>query len=208
MGIDALLAFLIHYRYAVIFPVTVVEGPIVGVLVGFLVTRGIFGFGEAYVILVLANLVGDTLWYLFGRLGRHRFIQRWGYLIGVTDPVVTALEHQFKRGAAKPLYLGKLAHGAGSFFIVAAGLANVPFWEFLRPTVIGTLPKTLLFLALGYLFGAHYRQIHADLGWLALVVFTAVIATAVMLTRRSTAASYEPVDEPCRVKPQEQVTER
>lgn len=189
MPLDQLLAFLVHYRYVVIVPITIVEGPIIGVLVGFLATRGVFGLVTAYLILVISNQIGDIGWYLVGRLGRHPVIQRFGPLIGVTDPVILTLEQRFDRGAAKPLLWGKVAHGAGSLVILAAGVADVPFGEFFWWSLVGTLPKTLLFLGIGYEFGSAYQRIDTALGWVSLTVFAVVVLVAASTIRRLAAST-------------------
>jgi len=183
MTLEAILALLIHYRYLIIFPITVVEGPIIGVLVGFLVTQGIFDFWGAYLILIVANMVGDVMWYEFGHIGRHKFIRRWGYLIGVTDQLVTAMERRFKTASGRLLLLGKLAHGAGSIVIVAAGVAGVPFGEFFWYSLLGTLPKTLLFLGVGYYFGAAYHQINSGLTVAAIIIFSAIVLASLIWSR-------------------------
>lgn len=178
MSFQQIIILLTAYKYLFLFPIVVVEGPIVTVIAGFLASTGQLNPFVAYGIVVVGDLTGDTVSYMIGRWGRRRFIERWGHYIGLTIERIQKIEQHFDRHTAKTIILGKLAYSLEMPFLVAAGLAKVPYRRFLFYTFIPTVPKSLLFLLIGYYFGRAYVEFSRYLNFTAL----AMVALALLLT--------------------------
>ncbi|KKR21334.1 MAG: hypothetical protein UT48_C0010G0082 [Parcubacteria group bacterium GW2011_GWE2_39_37] len=149
------------YQYFVLFPLVVIEGPIVTVIAGFLASLKQLNFLTAFWVIVMGDLLGDALHYFIGRWGKETSIQRWGRYFGITPERVARLEQHFKEHSGKTLLLGKLLHGVGASFLVAAGVARMSFSRFILFNLIGTLPKTLFLMLLGYYFGKATSRIES-----------------------------------------------
>src|SRR6266498_108866 len=174
-----LISWLEHYKYFVLFPIVVVEGPIITIIGGFLASLGYLRLTIALPVVVAADLVGDSIYYAFGRWGGRRFIDRWGHYFGATAERVEKLEGHFHRHQGKTLVIGKLSHAVVIVILLAAGVARVPYGKFVWYNFIGTLPKSLLFLLIGYYFGRSYEQFNAYLNYYA--VITPLIVVAVLV---------------------------
>jgi len=159
ISLSETIAWLIHYKYAVILPIAVVEGPIVTIIGGFLAAHGFLNVYIVYLIVVIGDLMGDTLYYLLGRWSRRPFLINWGRFFGITQERLTKLERHYEKHSGKTLIFGKISHGIGSGILIAAGVAKMPIRDFLWFNFLGTLPKSLLLLIIGYYFGQAYRQI-------------------------------------------------
>ena len=161
----SLLGFLSVYTYWVIFPIAIIEGPIVTILSGFLVSQGQLNFFLAFLTIILADLTGDVLYYMIGRFSRKaaKAVHR------------NKLDNHFLEHGRKTLLIGKLAHGTGSIVLVAAGVARMPFAEFMLYNLLPTLPKTLILLIVGYYFGGAYNQINSSFDRIALVTLVIVV---------------------------------
>ena len=61
------LSLLYKYSYLILFPLVVVEGPIVTLIAGFLVSTKFMAFIPAYITIIIADLVGDFGFYSIGR---------------------------------------------------------------------------------------------------------------------------------------------
>ena len=175
-----LITWLMHYRYLILFPIVVVEGPFITVLAGFLASLGSLDFMVAYAVIVSGDLVGDLLYYCIGRYGGRPWVKRWGHYIGITESRLESLDNHFRRNPGKTLLMGKLAHGLGGPILIAAGLAKVSYREFIMYNVLGTLPKSLLLLSLGFYFGAAYQRVTHYLDILALVFFGLSILSVIL----------------------------
>lgn len=172
-----IVSLLLVWRYAIYFPLMVIEGPIVTIIAGFLTSLGYFSFALVYLVSVAGDLGGDILYYLIGRIGGGKILTREKFL-GIKKEQWQGLENHFNRHSGKTLLFGKLTHSIGAPILVAAGLAKVPFRKFIWYNFIGTLPKSLAFLLIGFYFGQAYQQIDKYLGYAILSVFFAIILAA------------------------------
>lgn len=155
-SLDQLLNLLLTYKYLLIFPISVAEGPIISILSGVLIARGLLDPFIAYTLLLLGDLVGDTLYYCLGRYGGRPIVKKWGYLVKLKEEKMAALEHHFHHHAPKrTLFLGK-TQPWGSVILFAAGTAKMPYLKFLLINTAASIPKVLILVLLGYYFNEAY----------------------------------------------------
>ena len=169
-----IITWLTAYKYFFLFPVAVVEGPIVTIIAGLLSSLGHLNIFIAYIVIVVADIVGDCIYYASGYYGGLRFIERWGRFLGITTEHVKKLETHFSKHSGKTLIIGKLTHAIGGVVLVTAGVAKVPFRRFVWYNFISTLPKSLILLLIGFYFGKAYQQINVYFNhstWVVLGVF-------------------------------------
>ena len=58
------------YGLPALFAAMVLEGPLATVLAAFFASRGLLGISQVFLLALAADLTGDTLYYLLGRMGR------------------------------------------------------------------------------------------------------------------------------------------
>ena len=172
-GVEQAGLWLLHYKYFALFPLAVLEGPIITVLTGFFSSLGHINFSLAYLVIIAGDLAGDALHYSLGRFGREKFIDRWGRYIGADKERVESLERQFAKRGSKLLFIGKMAHGVGGAFLVAAGVIKMPFGKFLFSNFLATLLKSFLFLLAGFYFGRALATINTYLEKISLLTLGA-----------------------------------
>ncbi len=170
------LAILEHYKYLVIFPITVIEGPIITVIGGFLVYLGYLDWRLAYFFLVLGDWVGDALHYLLGRYySKAIWFKKLSKLFGYDERKEKIIEEHFRKHPGKTVLLAKVSHGVGGLVQIVAGMAKMDFWEFMKFSLYGTLPKTLVLILVGYYLGSSYEKINQYMDRIAFVVLALVI---------------------------------
>jgi len=180
------------YKYFLLFPIVVVEGPIITVIAGFLSSLGQLNLWLAYLVVVAGDIAGDAMYYGFGYYGRKGFIDRFGHYLGITNERVERLEKHFANHSGKTLIIGKLSHAIGGAVLVAAGVSRMPFKKFLWYTFLPTLPKSLVLLLIGFYFGEAYHRINIYLDYTALaMVIIAIIFCAIYFTIKKMSAKYE-----------------
>ncbi len=153
MTFDTLIAVVGSYGAIILLPLSIIEGPIVTILAGYASRLGLFQIPVAFGIVVLGDLIGDALFYLMGRRGLRRVPQNWLARLGLLPDRVASLSEHFAEKGGRTLILAKITHSAGAAVMVAAGLARMNFWMFMWYNVLGTLPKSAVLLALGYVLG-------------------------------------------------------
>lgn len=155
-SVDNILALLLQYKYLILFPISVVEGPIISILSGVMIARGLFNPLLTWTILVIGDVVGDTLYYCLGRYGGRPFIKKHGHLLKLKKEKMAAWEEHFHHKAPKrTLFLGK-TQPWGSVILFAAGATKMPYLKFLLINTAASIPKSLLLILAGYYFNEAY----------------------------------------------------
>lgn len=188
MPLEDIAGLLQAYGYLLLFPVAIMEGPIVTVIAGFLVSLGVFNPLIVYAVVVLGDVLGDAFWYTLGRIGGNwRITRAIKRLFKISEADITYARRLFETHRYKMMTLSKLAWGLGSAGLLAAGLARVPYSLFFTTCVLITLGQAAFFLGMGVLFGETYSQIAVYLdhfGSLMLILFIALIGYALWRWRK------------------------
>jgi membrane protein DedA with SNARE-associated domain len=178
--------WLLNYRYLILFPLAVLEGPIVTVTAGLMSSLGLMNFYIVYVVVVAGDLVGDGLYYAVGRWGL-RPLERWGKYIGIHPEKLNQVEKHFADHGGKTLIAAKLSHAVGGIVLVSAGIARIPFKKFIFFNFWATLPKSLVLILIGYYFGNTYIKLQkfVDFAWLGTFAIAILLFVIYMFLRRA-----------------------
>jgi len=178
--------WLLSYRYLILFPLTVLEGPIVTVTAGLMSSLGLMNFYIVYIIVVAGDLTGDGLYYSIGRWGR-RPLERWGKYIGMHPEKIEQIEKHFNEHGGKTLIAAKLSHAVGGIVLVSAGIARIPFRKFIFFNFWATLPKSLVLILIGYYFGDTYMKLQkfVDSAWVGTFSIAILMFVIYMFLRRA-----------------------
>jgi membrane protein DedA with SNARE-associated domain len=152
LSLIRLVTLLSRYGYEVLFPIAVFEGPAATMIAGALVATGELNGVTAFLVLVLADLVGDGFYYSLGRWGHTRFLEQIGKYLGLTQDRLKPLEDSFRKHDWKLLLVGK-TQALGSLVLYFAGAIRMDFARFMLWNIIATAPKTILFELVGYFLG-------------------------------------------------------
>jgi membrane-associated protein len=164
----------------------ILEGPIVTVIAAWLASTGVLSLPGVFVCVVLGDLIGDTALYLAGRFAPGLLPHRWARRMGLSPRRVAPLLRNFRDNGPRLLTIGKLTHAAGFAVLIAAGVARVPFGTFLMVNLMATVPKSVAFIALGYLAGSAFAAIGQWLFVASLVVVLVIGVGVVIHTRKHT----------------------
>lgn len=163
-----ILAAIETWGYAVIFPLSVLEGPLVAIVAGFLVSLGRLNWLLTFIVLMLGDFIGDAIYYYLGYLGHGPIVEPIARRIGVTDARLRALERAFKKHDWKILLINK-TQAIGSVVLYYGGAVRMGFWRFQIINTLGSLPKVALFQLIGYYFGSSLLQLQTYLSWAGFV---------------------------------------
>lgn len=176
---ENILDLLYQYKYLILFPLAIVEGPILAVIAGFLCTGGFLNFFIVYPIIVLGDIIGDSLCYMLGRWGVPEFMKRFARLFGLRHEDIYRVRAYFDSNPNKTISLSKITLGIGFAGIYLAGNARIPYFRFIRICLITSALQYVVYLGIGLLFGNAYKQISHYLNFFA--AFTIVTALAIIL---------------------------
>lgn len=160
LTLNGVFLWLSHYKYFVIFPLSIVEGPILAVLSGFLSSVGQLDFLIAYILLVIGDTIGDSCLYLLGRYGNGRIPDFLLRLIGIDQKKVYIIGRIMKKYPKRIFSMGKVLHGVGSVVLFTAGYVDYPFGKYIFYNTAMTMVKTFLLMLMGFYFGRAYNSIN------------------------------------------------
>ncbi|MES3005910.1 MAG: DedA family protein [Patescibacteria group bacterium] len=177
-----ILTLLLKYKYLVLFPILVVEGPIVTILSGALATpeAHVFSIVPLFFFVVFADLFGDTFYYLIGRYAGEKVLNRISekkhvdYHQKITD--------YFEKYGGRTLIIGKISHGLGWPVMVFAGSVHMNYARFMTFNLFTSLIKSIVLILIGYLYSENYRQIVSYFGSVsATITITALVVLLIYL---------------------------
>ncbi len=175
-----IVSLLSAHAYEVLLPLSIAEGPVVTIASGFLVATGHLKALPAFGILIVGDLIGDALFYAFGRSVGTRVLARWAKPNALER--ARKLQHRFLCKSDRTLVVGKLTHSVGALVLIVAGMVKVSFPRFMTINFLATLPKSLVLLLVGYVIGSGYDLMPQNLTYvyLALLVIGVVAIYAVL----------------------------
>ena len=172
------LALLIQYKYLILFPIIVIEGPFATIISGFLVSIGVFNVFIAYPIIILGDLTSDSIFYFIGKSGSNS-INKWMLYFGVTEEKLEKAKTYFTNNSNKAIITSKFIHGVGVSGLMAAGILKIPYYKYARVCLLTDILQFGVLLAIGFFFGHAYTQIATYLDNYAKI--TSIIAVAILL---------------------------
>lgn len=133
------------------------------VVAGAFVTQGQIALVPLVLATVTASLVGDTLWYLAGRLYGYRILRTLCRVAIEPDSCVKQTETIFERWGAPSLMLAKYVPGFSTIAPPLAGTMRVGFPSFLGYSAVAALLWSGLPIGLGAYFST---EVGRALEWL------------------------------------------
>ena len=152
------------YGILILAPLALIEGPVATLVAAYMASRGLLSLSAVLIIVILADLIGDSLLYAVGRNALTRLSPGLRARFGITPRRVDQCGALFERRGVWVLVFGKLTHVSGFPILIAAGASRMPFAVFMLTNLLATIPKSLTLIALGYFLGSQMDRI-AD--WLS-----------------------------------------
>jgi len=165
--LENIFYLLLKYKYIILFPLAIAEGPILAVIAGFLCTGGYLNLFIVYPIIVIGDIIGDTIGYMFGRWGEPQFLKNIIKRLGLKPENMARVRVYFDSNPKKTISLSKITLGIGVAGIYLAGNARIPYPRFIRICLITSALQYVVYLSIGLLFGSAYKQINNYLDFFA-----------------------------------------
>jgi membrane-associated protein len=165
--LEHILHLLYAFKYPILFPLAIVEGPMLAVIAGFLCIQGFLNPLIVYPIIILGDICGDSLVYALGRWGEFSGQGRWNRLIGLNREKIDRARTYFNDNPVKSVSLSKLILGAGVAGIFLAGNSRIPYRRFIAVCLGTSAAQYIVYLGIGLLFGRAYKVINLYLNYIA-----------------------------------------
>jgi membrane protein DedA with SNARE-associated domain len=182
--LDNVLQLIQSHGLWLLAPFAIVEGPIVTVIAAYLARLGYMNVWGVYAVCVVSDVVGDVMYYAIGRYGTHLLPERWLVWLGLNQARQLTLTDHFAHKGGRTLLFGKWTHSTGLPIMLASGLARMNFAAYLGYNIVGSIPKTALFVALGYFIGHAYASIDTYIARISLGLLAVALAVILVIWYR------------------------
>ena len=178
--------WILSHGYPLMFVVMLLEGPVVTAAGSFAAALGYFNIGWILVLSILGNLIPDVVYYALGYFGRDKFVNKYGKYFGLTHDKIEYVENLLKTHPIKSLFIIKLVPFLATPGLIVVGLTKMDIRKYITWSLIITIPSSVLYLVLGYYFGAAYDHIvrYFNIGVLLLIIFVIIIFIVIKLQNR------------------------
>jgi membrane protein DedA with SNARE-associated domain len=152
----------------VIFPIATIEGPIITMVSGFLISLGILSFIPTFLVVFAGDMISDSFYFVLGARGR-KFVERITFL-RITEARLAKIEKHYEKYPGKTFLVSKASYGVGSLFLVAAGASKMAYQKFLEYITPMNAVRSTILLLIGYYLGRAVRYSGTYLEYYTLAV--------------------------------------
>jgi membrane protein DedA with SNARE-associated domain len=162
----------------------VIPGDLVLLFAGIYVQRTDLDLAPVIVLAFVGAVIGDTIGYSIGRLGGRRIVERFGGGRFLPHDRLERVDRYFKEYGMWAVAVGRLAPVVRTINTFAAGMARMPFAQFLGAVAIAAGVWSVTVPVLGFFFSESFDVVKSALGWFGVAVFILFAALLYVTYRR------------------------
>ncbi len=156
---SAVTQWVLVHGYWVIFVAMLIEGPVVTAAAAFAAALGYFNIFAIFGLSLAGDLVADVIYYAIGYWGRITLVERFGRHFGLTTERIKRMERLMRDHAVKTLIALKLTPILPTPGLMIVGATKMDIKKFTLISLFITIPKSLVFMIIGYYFGRSYDKL-------------------------------------------------
>jgi membrane protein DedA with SNARE-associated domain len=135
-------------------------------------------------VAALAAIVGDNIGYLIGRTIGYPLLERYGYLVKLTDKRLRIGKYLFLEYGGRIVFFGRFVAFLRTFAALLAGANKMHWSHFLLMNMLGGICWASLFGFGAYMLGAEFHRVAGPAGFLVLLVAVAFVGGSAVFMRR------------------------
>lgn len=185
-GFQGTVEWVLHHGYSLLFVLMLIEGPVVTAAGAFAAALNYFNIWIVFLLSILANLIPDAVYYAIGYWGRAQVLEKYGHYIGITPDRIALVEKLGKEHSGKSLIAIKLIPFLATPGLIIIGASRMDIKKYALWCTIIALPSSLIYLILGFYFGAAYSTFdhYLHIGGYVIAAAIAIVIALVYLQRK------------------------
>lgn len=179
MSLTGVSHLIVTYRYGILIPLSLAEGPIVSFIAGTLAALGYFNIWVLAAIFFVRDIGMDAVYYSVGYFGwQNLSVERLLAKIHIREEQLDEVKDLWSAHPFRTVLAGKLSYGLAVTFIMVVGMVKIPLMKFYKYSVWVTMIEFGTLLTLGYFFG---NEFGGDLAGTVRQVLLAIGAAAAIV---------------------------
>jgi membrane protein DedA with SNARE-associated domain len=178
--------WILQHGYPLLFIVMLIEGPVITAAAAFAAALHYMNVWIVFLLSVLANLIPDLVYYALGYWGRETFVNKYGHHFGITPERMALTEKLAETHSGKSLFMIKMIPFLATPGLILVGATKMDIKKYAFWSIVIIIPSSLLYLIVGYYFGAAYATIdrYLHVGGYVIAAAIAVVAVIAYVQRR------------------------
>lgn len=154
MSLQNIPHLLIEYRYWILIPLSLIEGPIVAFISGTLASLGYFNIFVLILFFFARDMIMDAFYYYLGYFGSRTSLANYILRkLHIKEDNMDSLRSLWEEHPARTMFIGKLSYGVSQFFVIAAGIVKMNIRRFFAYGAMVAVAQYVVLVLLGYFFG-------------------------------------------------------
>jgi membrane protein DedA with SNARE-associated domain len=178
LGFQATVQWVLQHGYPLLFIVMLIEGPVVTAAGAFAAALHYMNVWIVLLLSILANFIPDLVYYAIGYWGRERFLDKYGHYFGITPERIATTEKLAEQHSGKSLFMIKMVPFLATPGLILVGATKMDIKKYAFWSIAIIIPSSLLYLIIGYYFGAAYNTIEH---YLNLGIYVAIAAAVIVI---------------------------
>jgi membrane protein DedA with SNARE-associated domain len=184
MSVEPLTRIILTYRYWILIPLSLIEGPIVAFATAALAARGYFNLYVVFWFFVIKDVIVDGAYYYAGRfVAAGRITSRFMTHSHVIRNI-GRVRSQWEDHAWRTMAAGKLCWGLGPAVLTSGGIIGVPVRAFLTYASALAVLQYGVLVGLGYKVGQAFQTVSVLVRTAQIVVAGAVVVALIYARQR------------------------
>lgn len=181
MDYQIILNFIQQYGYWIIYPLMIIEGPIITIIGSGLASLGILKIEIVFALSVIGDLTMDIILYHIGLHGNTR-LKNWISKRPAISQKKKMITTFFKKQEGKMIFLAKISSGLCYITFITAGMTKMSFKKFVLFSAIGGVIWSGVLVYIGYFYGHLYQEIGDKIEQAGVLILTTTILTFILIT--------------------------
>lgn len=157
-------------------------GETITIVGGFLAGSGELNYWLVLTSAIAGAILGDNFGYWIGKVGGWSFLVRAGRVFRIQEQQIELAREQFSKNAAKAVFLGRFVTLLRIFAGPMAGIAQMPYRQFLLCNFAGATVWAATIVTLSYFLG-NLVSLEQIVSWITRAgIFALILAIAFFLT--------------------------
>ncbi len=175
-----LLNFIQQYGYWILYPLMIIEGPIITLVGGGLAALGVLRIEIVFLLSVIGDLTMDIGLYYIGLCGNRR-LRKWIVKHKKLELKRKQVRKFFKNHGGKIIFFVKIGSGLCYITFITAGMIRMPLKRFLFFSLIGGILWSGALVTLGYFYGHLYQEISGKIEQAGLIIVTLAVLSFIIV---------------------------